>query len=317
MKRFNFVENRVGGGRRLLAMLGLLALFLCVALPARAQEKRKRKAGVTSAGDARRANKEAASGSNPASAGALRFADMRLATGVRLHYAEAGDPAGAPVIMLHGYTDSSFSFSRALSYLDRRHHVYLLDQRGHGDSERPASGYAFSDFVADVIAFMDAKGIARATLVGHSMGSFIAQGVALAAPARVEGLVLVGSATTVRNDVVLELRQALETLPESVPEKFAREFQLGTVHLPMPDEFMDRVVAESRKLPTRAWRAVMEGMLAGDYRARLGEIQAPTLILWGDRDAIFPRSEQDALAAAIAWLMSPTSVCMSRSRPST
>src|SRR5215510_6495606 len=118
---------------------------------------------------------------------------------------------------------------------------------------------------------MDAKGIQRATLVGHSMGSIVAQGVALAAPERVERLVLVGSATTVRAEAVVEFRQAVEKLSDPVPEEFAREFQLSCVHHPVPNEFMDRIVAQSRKAPARVWKAVMEGMLAGDYKARLGD----------------------------------------------
>ncbi|MGH9939167.1 MAG: alpha/beta fold hydrolase, partial [Blastocatellia bacterium] len=229
----------------------------------------------------------------------LRFADARLTTGVRLRYAEGGAPEGRPIILLHGYTDSWFSFSRALPHFDPNWRVYILDQRGHGDSERPADGYTFQDFAADVIAFMDAKGIKRATLVGHSMGSFVAQGVAIAAPERVERLVLVGSATTVRNEAVAEFRQAVEKLDEPVPVEFAREFQVSTVHHPVPNEFMDRVVAESGKAPARVWKAVMAGMLAGDYKARLAEIRTPTLIVWGDRDAFFLRAEQDSLAAAL------------------
>ena len=229
----------------------------------------------------------------------LRFTDARLTTGVRLRYAESGDPAGLPIILLHGYTDSWFSFSRALPYFDPSWRVYILDQRGHGDSERPASGYAFQDFAADVIAFMDAKGIKRATLVGHSMGSIVAQGVAITAAERVERLVLVGSATTVRNAAFVEFRQAVEKLDEPVPAEFAREFQVSCVHQPVPNEFMDRVVAQSRKLPARVWKAVMAGMLAGDYKAQLGLIRTPTLIVWGDRDAFFLRAEQDSLAAAL------------------
>jgi pimeloyl-ACP methyl ester carboxylesterase len=230
---------------------------------------------------------------------AMRFGDERLTTGVRLHYAELGDPAGHPVILLHGYTDSWFSYSRVLPHLDSTYHVFILDQRGHGDSERPASGYTFPDFAADVIAFMNAKGLARATLVGHSMGSIIAQGVALAAPERVERLVLVGSGTTVRNEAVAEFGQAVEKLNDPVPEKFVREFQLSCVHQPVPNEFMDRIVAQSLKAPARVWKAVLAGMLAGDYKARLGDIRTPTLIVWGDRDAFFLRAEQDSLAAAL------------------
>src|SRR5262245_55853734 len=229
----------------------------------------------------------------------LRFADARLTTGVRLRYAEGGDPEGRPVILLHGYTDSGFTFSRALPHFDPGWRVYIPDQRGHGDSERPVGGYAFQDFVGDVIAFMDAKGIKRATVVGHSMGSIIAQGVALAAPERVERLVLVGSATTVRNEAVEEFRQAVEKLSDPVPQEFAREFQVSCVHQSVPDEFMDRIVAQSMKLPARVWKAVIAGMLSGDYKSRLGDIRTPTLIVWGDRDAFFLRDEQDSLAAAL------------------
>jgi non-heme chloroperoxidase len=231
----------------------------------------------------------------------LRFADVQLATGVRLRYAEQGDPAGHPLILLHGYSDSWFSFSRVLPLLPASYHVYALSQRGHGDSERPAGGYSMRDFATDVIAFMDAKELARATLIGHSMGSLVAQQVALTAPERVARLVLVASATVniVRNEAVRELEEAVASLTDPVPADFVREFQTSCVHQPVPADFMDRVVAESLKLPARVWRAVMAGILDADHPAPLGGSRIPTLILWGERDAFFPRAEQDALAAAL------------------
>jgi pimeloyl-ACP methyl ester carboxylesterase len=230
----------------------------------------------------------------------LRFRDAHLKTGVRLRYAEQGDPAGQPLILLHGYTDSSFSFSRVLPQLSAKYRVYALDLRGHGDSDRPLSGYKLSDFAADVLAFMDEKGIQRATIVGHSMGSFITQQVALAAPERVERLVLIGTATTLRSSAVLELRQAVSALNDPVPVKFVRDFQTSTVYQPPPPEFMDRAVKESLKVPARVWRATMEGFFATDDRHRLGQIKAPTLILWGDRETVFLRSEQDSLVKMLA-----------------
>jgi pimeloyl-ACP methyl ester carboxylesterase len=243
---------------------------------------------------------QAAARSTGNGAPGLRFADVRLKTGVRLHYAEQGNPAGQPIILLHGYTDSWFSFSRVLPSLDARYHVYALDLRGHGDSERPASGYKLSDFATDVLAFMDEKGMKRATIVGHSMGSFIAQQLAILAPERVERLVLIGSATTLRNNTVLDLQKAVNTLDDPVPAKFVREFQAGTIYLPLPEEFMDTVVRESLKVPARVWRATMEGFFATDYRSQLGRIKAPTLILWGERETIFPRPEQDSLVNSLA-----------------
>lgn len=230
----------------------------------------------------------------------LRFADARLKTGVRLRYAEQGHPSAETIILLHGFTDSWFSYSRVLPALAARYHVYALDLRGHGESDRPESGYKLNDFAADVLAFMDEKGLKRANIVGHSMGSFVAQRVALAAPERVERLVLIGSATTPRNSVVLQLRDAINQLKDEVPEKFVREFQMSTIHQPLPGEFVERIIIESRKVPARVWRDTVNGLFADDYQSRLGSIKAPTLVIWGDKETVFPRSEQDALVKTIA-----------------
>lgn len=242
----------------------------------------------------------AVSAATPKTAPALRFSDVQLKTGVRLRYAEQGNPKGQPVILLHGYSDSWFSYSRILPLIDKKYHVYVPDQRGHGDSDRPVSGYTFPDFAADVLAFMDAKGLKQATIVGHSMGSFVAQHVAVAAPERVNKLVLVGSATTVHNAVVLELQREVGGLSDPVSPKFVREFQNGVVSQPVPGEFMDRVIQESLKVPARVWKDVMAGMLARNSKVTLSAIRAPTLIVWGDRETVFPdRSDQEALRQAI------------------
>ncbi|GAB4198928.1 MAG: alpha/beta hydrolase [Roseiflexaceae bacterium] len=229
----------------------------------------------------------------------LQFAQAQLATGVRLSYAECGDQNGPTVLLLHGYTDSWFSFSRLLPLLAPELRLIAPDQRGHGDSERPVSGYSMAHYAADALALLDVLGQHEAIVVGHSMGSFIAQAIALAAPERVRGLVLIGSATTARNPGVLGLRDAVAELSDPVPEAFAREFQASTIHHPVPAPFLDRVVAESLKLPARVWQAALDGLLDADQAAQLGQIRAPALILWGDQDSVFPREEQDLLAAAL------------------
>ncbi|HKO62203.1 MAG TPA: alpha/beta fold hydrolase, partial [Pyrinomonadaceae bacterium] len=94
-----------------------------------------------------------------------RHAEVRLGTGVRMHYVEQGDPKGPTIILLHGYSDSWVSYTRVLPLLDKKYHVYAPDLRGHGASDRPASGYTFPDFAGDIIAFMDAKGIKKASIV--------------------------------------------------------------------------------------------------------------------------------------------------------
>jgi pimeloyl-ACP methyl ester carboxylesterase len=71
---------------------------------------------------------------------------------------------------------------------------------------------------------------------------------------------------------------------------------------PVPTEVLEALVEESAKVPLRVWCAILDARWRseGDFSTELGKISAPTLIVWGDRDARYPRSEQDALAQAIA-----------------
>ena len=231
--------------------------------------------------------------------GSLRFADVRLRTGVRLRYAEQGDTQGEAVVLLHGLADSWFSFSRVLPSLPSSLRVFALDQRGHGDSDRPASGYTVADYSEDVIAFLDAMRLQQATIIGHSMGAFVAQRVAIISPDRVKRLVLIGGAATARNEVLLGLQQELATLGDPLSADFLREFQYGTVHAPIPATFMDRVIAESGKVPVRVMRGALDGLLASGDSSEVDAIRAPTLMLWGDRDAIFSQGDRLALRKAI------------------
>jgi non-heme chloroperoxidase len=224
-----------------------------------------------------------------------------LSTGVRLHYAERGDPTGEAILFLHGYSDSWFSFSEVLTLLSPEYQAFALTERRHGDSDKPQCCYTVDNFAADVDAFMDALGIEEATLVGGSGGGFIAQRVALDYPHRVSRLVLIAAgATLLDNEAVMGLGEEMLALEDPISPEFVREFQESMMYHPGPDEFLDTVVSESLKLPARVWRDYWEGVALAPYDAsRLGEIKAPTLILWGEQDIIFSREDQEQLAAAI------------------
>lgn len=243
-------------------------------------------------------SRDAAPTGTAAAAKNVALREVTLPSGVRLQYAETGRADGEPIIMLHGYTDSWFSYSRVLPLLAPKYRGISITQRGHGDSGRPAT-YTQDDFAADVDAFMEALGIEQATIVGHSMGSFVAQTVAIRYPHRVRKLVLIGSATVAGNEGILGLRDFVQTLTDPVPYDFAYDFQASTIHHPVPESFLLTAVDESLKLPAQVWKDVLDGLIATNNADRLDEIQAPTLVLWGDRDGIFPRGEQDALVAAI------------------
>jgi non-heme chloroperoxidase len=188
-----------------------------------------------------------------------------------------------------------------LPLLSPEYHAFALTQRGHGDSDKPECCYTPDDFAADVDAFMDAVGIEETTLVGASTGALFAQRVALSYPRRVSRLVLI-AAQTPAHEVLSGFREEVRTLEDPVPPEFVREFQESTIYHPVPQEFLEAAISESLKLPARVWRDYMEGAVLSidhDYVVELREIKVPTLILWGEQDALFPREEQERLVRAI------------------
>ena len=226
---------------------------------------------------------------------------VELPNQVKISYVEQGVPSGIPVLFLHGYTDSWRSFDGVLRHLPQSIHAFALSYRGHGDSDRPLTGYSLGDFAADLAAFMDAHELPHAVIAGHCLGGYIAQRFALDYPERTRGLVLLGSYPTLcGNPAVAELWEAIATFTDPVPPDFVREFQQSTLAQPTPRGFLDTVVQESLKLPARVWRAVMhDAILKADHSGELGRITVPTLIAWGDQDGLVSRGEQEALVTAI------------------
>lgn len=226
---------------------------------------------------------------------------IELQTGVTLSYVEQGDPKGIPVILLHGITDSLRSFENVLPHLPDSIHAFALSQRGHGDSDRPTTGYRPQDFASDLAAFVETLRLGPVVVAGHSMGASVAQRFAIDYPGLTLGLVLVGSLATWRGhpDFVELWDSTVSTFTDPIDPAFVREFQESTLARPVPPEFLETVVRESLKLPARVWRVVLrEGLLDADFSTELSKIRAPTLIIWGDQDGL-TREGQEALRTAI------------------
>ena len=227
----------------------------------------------------------------------VALARARLPTGVELEYADQG--RGDALLLLHGYADSWYSYDGVLRALPAGVRAVAPTQRGHGDSDKPADGYAMADFAGDAVALLDHLGIERALVCGHSMGTFVAQELALTRPERVRGLALVCGATTADNPVLRGLREEVDGLVDPIDRDFAYAFQAGTVSRPLSEAVMARIMEETMKMPARVWRAALAGLGAWRAPPARGAIACPTLIAWGDRDEIFPLAEQHALCDAI------------------
>jgi len=205
-----------------------------------------------------------------------------------------------PVVLLHGYSDAWRSWDLVLAHLPEYVHAYALTQRGHGDADRPEDGYRPEDLAADAAAFMDAVGLEAAVIVGHSAGTVTAQRLAVDHPERTLGVVLIGGAPTFAgNPAVEELWHIVAGLDDPVDPGFVRMFQESTVTRPVPAAFLDAVIAESRKLPARVWKAALRDPLDAGAPTATGPVAAPTLLVWGDRDELARRSDQAALVVAI------------------
>jgi len=234
---------------------------------------------------------------NPADSYAPSLCEARLPNGIRLRYVQQGPADGSAIIMLHGYTDSWYSFSRALPLLPSAFRAIVPDQRGHGGSDRPPRGYSMDDFAGDVLALMNDLQISTATVVGHSMGSFVARRLAAIAPDRLSGLVLVGAGVSANTPAVAELGRAVERLTDPVDLTFVREFQVAMVYNRVPDAFLTRVVTNSARVPAFVWKDAFAGLI--DERSIQDIPSVPTLVLGGNRDTVFSEADQRALADRI------------------
>ena len=219
---------------------------------------------------------------------------VRLSNGITLHFATQGPATGPAIVMLHGFTDSWFSFSRVLPLLPPETRIVAPDMRGHGDSDRPSNGYRIADLADDVVRLLDALRIPKVVLVGHSMGSFVARKVYELAPDRVSRLVLVGAGPSAQTPVMSGLMQMINWLTDPVDEPFVREFQMSCVHAPVAEPFMEAVIANSRRMPARIWKDVMKGLIESEINLSRPEVR--TLVLGGWQDAVFSAAEQIMLA---------------------
>jgi pimeloyl-ACP methyl ester carboxylesterase len=116
---------------------------------------------------------------------ASRFADVN---GLRMHYLEAGK--GDPVVLLHGYAQTSHMWRPLIAELAKTHKVIAPDLRGFGRSGKPPTGYDKKSLAQDVHALMAKLGHARIGIVGHDIGLMVAYAYAAQFPAEVERIAL-------------------------------------------------------------------------------------------------------------------------------
>lgn len=225
---------------------------------------------------------------------------ISLSTGVKLEYIEQGDKNGIPVIFLHGFPDSWRSYEQVVSYLPKSFHVFAISQRGHGNSDHPAKGYYPKDFAADVAAFMKALNLPPAVIVGHSMGGIMTQQFVVSYPKLVRGFVLEGTFVSFGDKKEMaDFKTVVDQLQDPLDTATAREFQKSTLANPISEEYFNLLLNESMKVEAKVWKGVWEGLMTANFRTALYSVKKPALIVWGEKDIMAPREDQEYFLLAI------------------
>jgi pimeloyl-ACP methyl ester carboxylesterase len=230
--------------------------------------------------------------------GTGRTRRVYLATGVTVPYLEQGDPEAAAVLLLHAWVESSASFDRLLQAVPPTLRVFAMDQRGHGDADKPADGYALVNFADDIEAFMDAVGLHSAVLLGSSSSGSVAQQVAIQVPHRVDGLVLVGAPRSLQGRPAFA--DEVDRLTDPVdPIWVEQSLSLFPRYHHVPEWYITDRIRDGVRVPAHVWMAGLAGLTTAVPPSESATITAPTLIIWGERDALLPAQDGYLLAAAI------------------
>lgn len=274
----------------------------------------------------------------PQSADAFTKQSVELPTGITMKYVETGNlDSDQVVILLHCYTDTARSFystAEALAAKAPNLRILIPDQRGHGETsmpmdescaEAPEGCFRAEDFVADLLAFMEHKGLDKAHFVGHSMGSMVAQELALTHPERVQSMTLIGTTAYGGENVAIQKyiiggmleglwRPALEqqrpdfqwpkdayllTPADADPNAEAFLNENWVVEPTADPAFLQAALPETLDIKLGAWLGVARAMSQIDNRQRLAELTVPTLILWGTQDGFFHDTDQAVLREAL------------------
>jgi len=234
---------------------------------------------------------------------------MALPDGETLAYIDMGNASGPPVVLIHGYTDNARDWVPMLPYLSKHYRLILVDIRGHGQSSKPECCYSRLDFAYDIKLLLDGLGVRKADIVGHSLGSIIAQTFAEYWPDRTAHVVLISSTggfppdlpkKPAQFDFAAEIRKLKEPIDADSP------FMIAWWDSPTPvdPDFIRRQRKDAAGIPLRVWLAVLDEALPADnvfadLQATLPRLKAPTLLIWGSKDPIMEEEVRQSLRKAL------------------
>jgi pimeloyl-ACP methyl ester carboxylesterase len=232
--------------------------------------------------------------------------------GHTIFYAVKGE--GAPLLFIHGFGAGMWVWEKQIEPLSQSYRVYAVDLLGHGFSDRPRISYTPEAYLQFLRDFMDGVGVEKATLIGNSMGGGLAWAGAIAFPERVHKLILINAippdvltqvknesfrtlaaikdipflpyvviASRSRNSIKRVLRECVSDARLLTPEVIERQYRLSRI----------------RGSPWVLYSILKNAKEALTFKDALSNIRQPTLLIWGEKDLIFPPPVGEGLHRAI------------------
>ncbi len=225
--------------------------------------------------------------------------------GTRIRYVEAGQ--GPTVVLIHGLAASLYSWRYTIVPLAQAgFRVIAFDNRGFGFSDKPAQGYANATYAGVLFGLLDSLGVSDAVLVGHSMGGAIAAEAALMRPDRARGLVLVDAAGLgVRWPFMLRVARwpVVGALFNGLRGRSATARILKALYADpsrITNQDVDQYYAPLAEPGFgRSLRGVLREFRFDGLQGRLGQIQTPTLVMWGAQDGLIPATVGHAMVSGL------------------
>ncbi|TPJ17208.1 alpha/beta hydrolase [Mesorhizobium sp. B2-7-2] len=203
-----------------------------------------------------------------------------------------------PLVLVHGFTDTSRSFSLLAPHLPGRR-LIVPDLRGHGGSQA-GEGCGIADFADDIAGLIRRLRLDRPVVVGHSLGGMVSIALATRHPELVGGLVILASALMPGFEQDHQLIDGVAALRDPISPVDPFYHWWHACRPGVPRAFLAGLAKDASAIPAARWRAILEEVRRTDLTAAARAVQAPTLIIAGGRDPLFGEAHQRAMAGALA-----------------
>ncbi|HBS35356.1 MAG TPA: 3-oxoadipate enol-lactonase [Parvularcula sp.] len=222
----------------------------------------------------------------------MPFADN---AGVKLHWRADGNNDGPALVLLNSIGTDLHSWNACMPLLADYYTLVRMDARGHGRSDAPARDYDLKALASEVVAVMDAAGVARVSVAGVSLGGMIAMQLALDHPARVENLVVICSSSAMDakawGDRIAAVRKGgTAAIADMAMERFISH-AFDEANPARVAQIRDGLVAMSKDGYAGAGAAIRDMAIANDLK----RISQPLLVIAGKRDVSTPFAEHGSV----------------------